>query len=591
MPYLAPAPLVVCVASFLPGAPGATPASAQHPQAIEIARTPDGRPVLVHRYGPAATAGTPAVLVVAGADGRFRSAVEIARALGARFAEAAREDAADTASRRIPEGTAVYILADLNPDHTAWRTAPGTPGVDWGRAPGVDDADRDGRTGEDGGADLNGDGFITQMRVRDPDPRYGLDTGWVIDPDDARRMRRADPARGETGTHALLIESTDQDGDGRFAEDGIAGAAGGGIDLDLNFPALWPEFTDGAGPAPLSRPETRGLAEWLLTRPEIVALVVLGRHDSIVNVPVPGRFDATGRVPLGIEEGDRALYERVSRRFRDLTGRTSSEAPDDAGSLARWSYAHLGLPTFAVRTAPQPTAAADGRTEAPGPGPATGDPPAPAADSGPPRTGGPPARRGRGGAAPAGAARTAPAAEGDDAAWLRMSDERGGAGFIPWRAFQHPRLGAVEIGGFTPGFRYALSADEQASLTDHLEQTIIDLLRDLPRLVFDVRAVTREASGLWRIHVRLENAGRMATATAMLEKTRRLPPLVASIGVPPDRIVAGTPLIRWNTLAPGESVTGTWLIRAEDGASIDITLRSVVSGDQTRTIRLEESRP
>ena len=52
----------------------------------------------------------------------------------------------------------------------------------------------------------------------------------ILDPDEPRLLRKADPAKGETPEYVLLIEGIDNDGDGRFNEDGPHGSAGGGID-------------------------------------------------------------------------------------------------------------------------------------------------------------------------------------------------------------------------------------------------------------------------------------------------------------------------------------------------------------------------
>ena len=68
------------------------------------------------------------------------------------------------------------------------------------------DDDNDGRTDEDGPEDLNGDGYITVMRVADASGVY------MIDPDNERLMKRADATKGETGAYTLYWEGTDEDG-------------------------------------------------------------------------------------------------------------------------------------------------------------------------------------------------------------------------------------------------------------------------------------------------------------------------------------------------------------------------------------------
>ena len=58
----------------------------------------------------------------------------------------------------------------------------------------------------------------------------------------------------------VLTEGIDDDRDGLYNEDGL-----GGIDMNRNFPRNWGlEFEQaGAGPFPLSEPETRATIEFL----------------------------------------------------------------------------------------------------------------------------------------------------------------------------------------------------------------------------------------------------------------------------------------------------------------------------------------
>jgi len=72
-------------------------------------------------------------------------------------------------------------------------------------------------------------------------------------------VRREETDFGGT-FYDLHSEGNDDDRDGQFNEDGI-----GGIDMNRNFPRNWAlEFEQrGAGPYPLSGPETRATIEFL----------------------------------------------------------------------------------------------------------------------------------------------------------------------------------------------------------------------------------------------------------------------------------------------------------------------------------------
>jgi hypothetical protein len=133
------------------------------------------------------------------------------------------------------------------------------------------DADNDGRTDEDGPEDLNHDGFITVMRVKDPKGPY------MIHPESPRLMKRAEPAKGEAGGWALYPEGIDHDGDGFISEDGP-----GGTDLNRNFLHQYPYFSPDAGRHMASEPETRALLEYVLKRRNIAAILAFGESDNLI---------------------------------------------------------------------------------------------------------------------------------------------------------------------------------------------------------------------------------------------------------------------------------------------------------------------
>lgn len=124
------------------------------------------------------------------------------------------------------------------------------------------DNDRDGLMDEDDCEDLNGDGFISMMRKKDPEGRFKLHPDYP-----KYLMVQAKPE--EPGQYMLLgWEGIDNDGDGRINEDGP-----GGYDLNRNWAYDWqPSYIQyGAKDYPFSQPETRAAAEFVLAHPNIAA--------------------------------------------------------------------------------------------------------------------------------------------------------------------------------------------------------------------------------------------------------------------------------------------------------------------------------
>lgn len=153
----------------------------------------------------------------------------------------------------------LYICPSLNPDGRAhWFDAPNTMHSSRGGKRPVDN-DRDGHFDEDPPNDIDGDGELLQMRIADP---HGQ---WKDHPEEPRLMVRVKP--GERGQYRMLgQEGIDDDGDGRVNEDGP-----GGYDPNRDWPSDWrgPAEQYGAGPYPVSLPETRAAVDFLLAHPNI----------------------------------------------------------------------------------------------------------------------------------------------------------------------------------------------------------------------------------------------------------------------------------------------------------------------------------
>lgn len=130
------------------------------------------------------------------------------------------------------------------------------------------DNDRDGMLDEDLMDDLNGDGHITQMRRRSPTGRF------YPDPTNPRRMLQA-PADQFGGWELLGNEGLDNDGDGNVNEDGT-----GYTDPNRTWPWGWQPATieGGTDSYPLSLPETRTVADFILAHPNIAG--VMSFHNT-----------------------------------------------------------------------------------------------------------------------------------------------------------------------------------------------------------------------------------------------------------------------------------------------------------------------
>jgi hypothetical protein len=219
-------------------------------------------------------------------------------------------DSLCNAHGRVPELTELidrsvfYLCPSVNPDgRDEWFSKAHTPHSNrTGLQP--FDNDRDGESDEDGPDDLDGDGSIGQMWRKDPNGTHRRD------PRDPRRFipvsREPRPdgtvERGEWSYGGE--EGIDNDGDGRVNEDGQ-----GGYDMNRNWPSDWqPDHVQrGAGPWPLSYPETRCIAEFILARPNIAAVQSYHNAGGMI-LRGPGAPYNESAYPAS----DRAAYDAIA---------------------------------------------------------------------------------------------------------------------------------------------------------------------------------------------------------------------------------------------------------------------------------------
>ena len=164
------------------------------------------------------------------------------------------------------------------------------------------DDDNDGLFDEDAPDDLDGDGSITQMRIKDPNGDY------KADPDDPRILVRVEP--GKKGEYTLLgSEGIDNDNDGKLNE-----GAEGYVDPNRDWGYNWmPRYVQsGAGDFPLSGVGIKAVSEYIMNRPNII--VAFSFHNSggmWLRVPA----DKSTR----IDPSDIAAYDVVGKNAIKIT--------------------------------------------------------------------------------------------------------------------------------------------------------------------------------------------------------------------------------------------------------------------------------
>ncbi len=237
---------------------------------------------------------------------------------------------------KLMDERAFYILPSVNPDGRAhWFDNPNSHSSSrTGKKP--VDSDHDGLYDEDGPDDLDGDGSITSMWKADPNGR------WRRSNKDPRIFERVGP--DEKGDYTNLgSEGIDNDGDGDVNEDGP-----GGYDMNRNWPSDWqPEHIQfGAGEYPLSFPETRAVAEFILDHPNIAAVQAYHNSGGMI-LRGPGKQYRESEYP----REDIAVYDEIGRTGEQMLPFyrymiIHKDLYDVHGGFVNWTAEGLGIFSF-----------------------------------------------------------------------------------------------------------------------------------------------------------------------------------------------------------------------------------------------------
>lgn len=331
------------------------------------------------------------------------------------------------------------------------------------------DNDGDGKFDEDPEEDINGDGEISLMRRRDPNGRWK-------ESEDPRLLVRCQPDEPPGGWERLGYEGIDNDGDGLVNED-----IPGGMDLARNFPARW---SISAGyPYPLSEPETKSTADYLLTHRNVGAIVHHHNIGQLIMIACgPYQRRETGRSPFSRmskypTEVDKKMerlrniqvpserrkdwqnYLTLTRRGVEITNYNPTPG-GGAGQFSAWGYEHFGAFTFLVELWNIP---ADFNED----GIVT------------------------------------------DSEMLRWVDrEFHGEGWVDWKPFKHPIYGDVEIGGtFKKFVRRATPGKYMEQLAMKMNDWSLYLAHNLPLIEISSMKVIPLASVSKAFKGKVDRAG------------------------------------------------------------------------------------
>ncbi len=397
------------------------------------------------------------------------------------------------------------------------------------------DEDRDGRVDEDGPDDLDGDGQILQMLVEDPDGPWTRQGN-------QRLLARA--KAGDAPRFSLSLEGKDDDGDGRFNEDGP-----GGVVLDLNFPVgrVGPWVDPLSGVLPLSESLSRTYADFALARRAAIVIVFQGSHGRLA---IPGGTKSTSAAGW-MPDADRSVFERAGSAFQATTLRRNSpistllecRGRERPGASIDWFYSVGGA--LALELAPW----------------------GPALDAAPdavPENARFDSTRGD--------KKIPDGVSSEDLAWIRwLDDSSGGIGFIDWHPVALGNGAQALVGGWEPGTRTIPPADKLARALQGLGDFTRRLSASLPRLELRVIEASRDGE-VCRIRARLANAGVLPTGLSISDRRHGSVGAWLALELPAGaRLVAGLERSTLARLAGGGiSRECEWIVVAPAGSTFSL---------------------
>lgn len=416
------------------------------------------------------------------------------------------------------------------------------------------DDDRDFSFGEDPPNDLNGDGFITQLRIEDPAGTL------LLHPDDPRVLITADPKKNERGKYRVLTEGIDDDGDEQWNED-----AGDGVAFDHNWTFGYKPFTAHTGPNAVSENECRVIADYLFDRTNIAAVYTFSTDDNLSHPWKANPQTERERIRKNILGSDATAVDFLAESYRKLHGGSDSPSPPEThGAFSRWAYFHYGRWSLNARPWWVPKIEAAKKDEA--------------QDD-----------EKKEEKKPSGEKRGA-----DQINLLRWLEANKIDGFVEWKEIEHPDFPdqKVEVGGFKP----LVDLNPPAAELDKLAEKQLAFLQKLPDYLpkLELREATAKSlsGGVYRVQVTAANTGYLPTMPEMGSVNGIPQPLQIAIDVPKDAVfLQGHPRSEVNRLA---GVTGkrevTWLIRFPGKApeSIELRLWAPAVGEVKTKIEVKE---
>ena len=415
--------------------------------------------------------------------------------------------------------------------------------------------------------DLDGDGVIRMMRIPTP---YGA---WKKDKDDSSIMAKRDPGDADGDFYDIYVEGNFEafDGDENLKEK----KEDWSLDFNRNYPYGWfPENRQaGAGKYPLSNPETKAMADWIIEHPNIGGVSTNHTSGGIILYP-PGTRSSTA-----VSEKDINQFIEIANMGKEELGYEPLNIYDsfiadptnyDSGAFDDWCYQSQGIVAYTVELWDLAK-----------------------------RVGVPLVWN----------ARNKESAQDElkrFVACMKWVKENAPEYYEDWKPFHHETFGDVEIGGFN--FKFSQQNPPESFLNGVLEQMtrfMIRFAQSMPRLTIDTLTSEKVSDDIYKVTAIVGNLGYLPTNLTEEAKKLNISKEV-EVTISGGKVISGLEKTKIGNLEGYESTsTGTnfygnistdynakarkkltWVVQAKSGTEITVSCAQEKSGKASKTITL-----
>jgi murein tripeptide amidase MpaA len=466
----------------------------------------------------------------------------------------------DPQATRLLDQAVYYIVPRVNPDGAALALADkprfvrsGVRHYPW---PDIDEGLHE--------EDVDGDGRILQMRIKDPNG------DWKVSSLDPRLLEKRSPTEYGGEYYRLLPEGKIEKFNGYTFK--IASPPEG-LDFNRNFPFEWRSEDEqhGAGPYPISETETRAIADFIVNHPNINVAITYHTFSRVILRCFSTKADDE------METSDLWVYKKIGAIGSELTGYRCVSTFHDfkyhpkeitTGGFDDWLYDKLGIYAFTIELWDLPDEAGikerkfiewfrDHPHE-------------------------------------------------DDLKILKWVEQNASEdAYVNWYEYDHPQLGKVELGGWNQMYTWSNPPiswiGKEAERNTGFALALGDLL---PRLELHTLEVTPLGEDHYRILLVVENAGFLPTHTSEQGKKRKtMRPVRAKLEADENvKIVSGKPEIElghlegrsnkldvdtlWSESPTDNRVKTEWVIQCKPGSRVKVHVLSERAGSVHREVEI-----